>query len=352
MRALTANLDSPGDLLVEDLDEPAAAPDELVVTGLAVGVCATDREILAGQHGLTPPGRSRLVLGHESLGRVRTAPPGSSFTAGDLVVGVVRRPDPEPCAACARGEFDMCRNDRYTERGIKGLDGFAAQTWTIEPDFCVRVDPALGRLGVLLEPATVVSKAWEQVYAVGGRSWFEPASVLVIGAGPVGLLAALLGSQRGLDVHVLDRPGTGPKPALVEDLGAAYHRDPVDEVVRKVRPEVIIEATGVPAVVAAALEVPTSYRVTCLTGLPAPGGPTPVELASAIHDIVLGNNVIVGSINANVRHYQQAADALAAADQSWLGRLVTRRVPLRAAQDAFRPREGDVKVVIDLEDDC
>lgn len=267
MRALTVNPNEPGSLRIEDIKEPQPGPDQLLVTGLAVGVCATDREILAGQHGTAPPGGSRLVLGHESLGRVRTAPGGSGFTVGNLVVGVVRRPDPEPCAACARGQFDMCRNGLYTERGIKELDGYAAESWTIEPQFCVRVDEALGHLGVLLEPASVVVKAWEQVYAVGERSVFEPTSVLVTGAGPVGLLAALLGTQRGLDVHVLDQASGGPKPALVEGLGATYHCGGAEKVVHQVRPDVIIEATGAPAVVAATLRVADPYRVTCLAGL-------------------------------------------------------------------------------------
>ena len=91
---------------------PRPGPGELLVDGLALGVCGTDREIAAGEYGWAPPGRERLVIGHESLGRVREAPAGSGFEAGDLVVGVVRRPDPVPCGACARGEFDMCRNGR------------------------------------------------------------------------------------------------------------------------------------------------------------------------------------------------------------------------------------------------
>ncbi|MEU2358535.1 glucose 1-dehydrogenase [Streptomyces misionensis] len=348
MRALTVSPENPHDLRIEDLKEPQPGPDQLLVNGLAVGVCATDREILAGQHGTAPPGASRLVLGHESLGRVRTAPEDSGFSVGDLVVGVVRRPDPEPCAACANGEFDMCRNGLYTERGIKELDGFAAESWIVEPSFCVRIDESLGHLGVLLEPTSVVAKAWEQVYAVGRRSWFEPASVLVTGAGPVGVLAALLGMQQGLDVHVLDQETVGPKPALVEGLGATYHYGDVQKVVSKVRPDVIIEATGAPTVLAATLEVTTPYRVTCLMGLPVGGGTAPTSLASAIRDTVLGNCVVVGSINANLRHYHAGAKALAAADPSWLNGIITRRVPLSDAQDAFRPRPHDIKVVIDL----
>ena len=152
------------------------------------------------------------MLGHESLGRVLEAPAGSGFAAGDLVVGVVRRPDPEPCPACARGEFDFCRNGRYTERGIKELHGYGSERWTVEADYAVKLDPALEPVGMLMEPTTIVAKAWDQIERIGRRAYFAPERVLVTGAGPIGLLAALLGAQRGLEVHVLDRNTDGPKP--------------------------------------------------------------------------------------------------------------------------------------------
>ena len=118
----------------------------------------------------------------------------------------------------------MCRNGQYTERGIKQIDGFMSERWRIEPEYVIKVDPSLGILGVLLEPTTVVAKAWEQVVGpCGSRAFWEPRHVLVTGAGPIGLLAALLGVQRGLDVHVLDRVTEGAKPQLVADLGATYH---------------------------------------------------------------------------------------------------------------------------------
>ena len=108
----------------------------------------------AGEYGWAPPGRERLVLGHESLGRVREAPSDQGSRPGDLVVGVVRRPDPVPCGACAHGEFDMCRNGEYTERGIKQIDGYASEQWTVEADYAVRLDAALAEVGVLMEPTT------------------------------------------------------------------------------------------------------------------------------------------------------------------------------------------------------
>src|SRR5690348_9995200 len=211
MRALTTVPLSGNTLAVSELPDPTPADGELLVDGIAVGVCGTDREIARGDYGWAPPGEERLVLGHESLGRVREAPSGSDFEPGDLVVGVVRRPDPEPCGACAHGEFDMCRNGKYTEHGIKEIHGFCSEQWTCEADYAVKLDPRLEEVGMLLEPTTVVAKAWEQAERIGARAWFEPKSVLVTGAGPIGQLAALLGMQRGLDVHVLDLVTDGPK---------------------------------------------------------------------------------------------------------------------------------------------
>src|SRR5690242_11116973 len=147
MRALTVEPLKAGSADVREVPDPQPGPDELLVEGLALGVCGTDREIAAGEYGWAPPGRDRLVLGHESFGRVRSAPDGSGFAPGDLVVGVVRRPDPEPCGACAHGEFDMCRNGRYTERGIKERDGYGSQRWCVETDYAVRLDPHLADVG-------------------------------------------------------------------------------------------------------------------------------------------------------------------------------------------------------------
>jgi hypothetical protein len=198
MRALTVQPGTAGTTAIDDMPDPTPADDQLLVEGLAIGVCGTDREIIAGNYGWAPPGRDRLVLGHESLGRVRHAPPGSDLHDGDLIVGVVRRPDPVPCGACAHGEFDMCRNGHYTERGIKEIDGYGAQLWTVEPDYAVRLDPRLAEVGMLMEPTTVVAKAWEQVDTIGNRT--RPGGDCAV-AGDAGIVAAVVGPV-GLEVAV------------------------------------------------------------------------------------------------------------------------------------------------------
>jgi threonine dehydrogenase-like Zn-dependent dehydrogenase len=177
MKAITVEPKKANTAMLEEIPEPDIRNGSVLVEAVAVGVCGTDVEIVEGKFGSAPPNRMRLVLGHESLGRVIDPGP-SPFRAGDLVVGIVRRPDPVPCPNCAVGEWDMCRNGQYTERGIKQIDGFMSERWRIEPEFAMRVDPTLGFLGVLLEPTTVVAKAWEQITAVGQRAFWshEPCS--------------------------------------------------------------------------------------------------------------------------------------------------------------------------------
>ncbi|MGV9804884.1 glucose 1-dehydrogenase [Micromonospora chersina] len=349
MRALTVVPRRADTATLTDLPDPTPGDGELLVEGVTLGICGTDKEIIQGGYGWAPPGSERLVLGHESLGRVRHAPPGSDFAAGDLVVGVVRRPDPVPCGACARGEFDMCRNGRYTERGIKERNGYGSELWTVETDYAVRLDPGLEHVGVLMEPTSVVAKAWEQVDKVGARSWYDPKTVLVTGAGPIGLLAALLGAQRGLDVHVLDRVTDGPKPEAVTALGATYHSEPVTEVAEKIQPDVVIEATGVGQVVLDVVNGTAAYGIVCLTGVSSGGRTIPVDAGATNRDLVLENDVVIGSVNANLRHYAAAAHALATADRDWLDRLITRRVPLSRFGDALTPRRDDIKVVLTLD---
>ncbi|GIG30263.1 glucose 1-dehydrogenase [Cellulomonas marina] len=348
MRALTVAPGQAGSLQLTDLPEPEPGPDEVLVEGLALGVCGTDREIADGLYGWAPLGRDRLVLGHESLGRVLRAPDGGDLAPGDLVVGIVRRPDPVPCGACAHGEFDMCRNGGYVERGIKQVDGYGSERWVVEADYAVRLDHGLAEVGVLMEPTTVVAKAWDQLRRVGERAWFEPRTAVVTGAGPIGLLAAMIGVQQGLEVHVLDRVTDGVKPELVRDLGATYHHEGLEALVEHVTPDVVIEATGVGSLVLGAIGATASYGITCLTGVSPAGRRLQVDAGALNRELVLENDAVIGSVNANHGHYRLAAQALAQADEEWLRRLVTRTVPLDRYAEAFEAQDDDVKVVVDL----
>jgi len=344
MKAITVEPRQPETARLEDIPEPDARAGSVLVEAIAVGVCGTDVEIVEGKYGWAPHGKTRLVLGHESLGRVIDPGPSGALRKGDLVVGIVRRPDPVPCPSCAVGEWDMCRNGQYTERGIKEIDGFMSERWRIEPEYAMKVDHSLGLLGVLLEPTTVVTKAWEQVAAVGQRAFWEPRTVLVTGAGPIGLLAALIGKQRGLEVHVLDRVESGPKPELVRALGGTYHTGIVGNV--GFEPDVIVECTGVGQVIADAIQAVAPGGVVCLTGVGSGGRTVGLATADVASNVVLRNNVVVGSVNANKRHWYKAGQVLARADPSWLARLVTRREPSEQFMRALERQPEDIKVVV------
>jgi threonine dehydrogenase-like Zn-dependent dehydrogenase len=344
MRALTVLPGVANSARLDEVAEPGEQEGTLLVRALALGVCGTDREIVNGEYGAAPPGQERLILGHESFGEVLEAPAGSDFKQGDLVVGIVRHPDPVPCIACAAGEWDMCRNGQYTEHGIKELHGYGAERYRLQPEMTVRVDKTLGALGVLIEPASVVAKAWDHIDGIGHRAKvFAPRTLLVTGSGPIGLLAAMMGKQRGLEVHVLDRHKDGLKVDLVRDLGARHCTEIGD-----LTPDIVIECTGAWSVVRDVLGKTAPGGIVCLTSVTAPGNTAEIDIGALNRTLVLNNDAVFGSVNANRRHYELAAQALTAADRRWLERLITRRVPLSQWADALKGQPDDIKVVIDF----
>jgi threonine dehydrogenase-like Zn-dependent dehydrogenase len=260
----------------------------------------------------------------------------------------VRRPDPVPCPACAIGEWDMCRNGRYTERGIKERHGYGADYFRIEPGFVVKIDPSLGANGVLTEPTSIVAKAWDHTERIGqrARSW-QPKTLLVTGAGPIGLLAALIGAQRGLEVHVLDHNEDGNKKAMVRDLGGTFHLGKLDDF-KDFKPDILMECTGAPVVVRDVLGRTAPGGVVCLVGVSAPGQVFSVDLGRVNRTMVLDNDTVFGSVNANRKHYEIAVDALQRANKDWLARLITRRVPVEQWMQALAQQPGDIKVVVDF----
>ena len=345
MRAMTVIPGKADSAELTELPEPQPKDGELLVEPLFLGVCGTDREILDGAHGEPPAGHERIVLGHELLGRVKQG--GGGFEEGQLVAGIVRRPDPVPCACCARGEWDMCRNGQYTERGIKGLDGYGAELVTIERDFAIPVPDELGNLGVLTEPSSILAKAWEQIDRIATRACNVQERVLITGAGPIGLLAALMGRQRELEVHVIDRAQEGVKPETVKALGAEYHTGDITELSKECNPDVVVECTGVAELVAGAMRHTAPGAIVCLTGVSA-ARTLSLDIGALNNELVLENDVVFGSVNANRRHFEQAVKALTDADSEWLRRMITRTVPLDRWPDAIEKGDDDIKVVVEF----
>ena len=210
MRALTVIPEQAGSAEVTDIAEPDEAEGSVLVETLAVGICGTDMEIVGGGYGWAPPGHERLVLGHESLGRVVGGPLGVRVRPGRP-----RRRDRPPAGPGPLLLLRRRRVGRVPQRSLHRARDQAAgrlharAATATNPDALVKVDRDLGELGVLLEPTTVVAKAWEQAEKIGNRATWKPGTAVIVGAGPIGLLAALLGVQRGLEVHVIDQMTTG-----------------------------------------------------------------------------------------------------------------------------------------------
>ena len=330
--------------LEEDWPEPFLKDGEILVETLSIGICGTDREILAGKYGISPSGEEKLIIGHESLGRVLDAPASSRLSSGDLVVAIVRHPDPVPCANCAIGEWDMCRNGLYTEHGIKERHGFGRERFRCGPESFVKIPSSLESVGVLVETASILAKAWEHIDYIGRRAVWHPRNVLVLGSGPVGLLAALMGVQRGLSVEVFDKVTSGPKLDLVRSLGARYSTGPLKALTTKA--DIVIECTGDGQLVYDVMGCSSSNGIICLTGISSGSRLIPANINRLNENIVLGNDVIFGSVNANRRHYEAAVAALSSANRSWLEKIITKKVPLRNWQQAFERGPDDIKNVI------
>ncbi len=323
-----------------------------------VGVCGTDRDIAAGKYGRAPDGRTDLVLGHENVGRVvEPAESGGSAGKGELVVASVRR-GCGSCRMCLGDRSDLCETGRFRERGISGLDGYWTEEYVERPEYLHRIPPGLAGVAVLLEPLTVVEKALRVAREVqSGRlpagTTPSPLRALVAGSGAVGMLAAGALAARGASVTVVDRhPGETPAAQRIERLGAVHATaDALPPVGAGPGYHLILEATG-------ALDLPLTLGrrlapngVLVLTGIPPADAPAaPAELGAWARDVVLGNRLVVGSVNAAGVDFEQGIRDLAELEArwaGWLGGLITARRDLAEAPEVLSGRvDGEIKTVL------
>ncbi len=357
MRAVVVTPKTPGSGRVTVLDEPQPRAGEALVRVREVGLDGTDAEIMEGQYGEPPPGDDYLIIGHESLGQVeKVATDVEGLSPGDWVVAIVRRPDPVPCRNRAAGEWDMCLNGQYTERGIKGLHGFLAEFYAEAPNFLVKVPAELSAVAVLLEPLTVVEKAVEQIGRIQSRLVWEPARAVVLGAGPIGLLAGILLRLKGIEVHFYDSAEHGLKRDIAEATGAnhiwASERKLGHELAAEIGPvDIVLEATGFGPLAFDAMDMAAPNRIVCLTGVS--GGSRRLEV-SADHlnlEMVLSNKVVFGTVNANRRHFDLGVRHLQEIEDRCPGlssRMITRRVPLEDIQRALERSSNHIKSVVEF----
>ena len=352
MQALVTVPQRSGSTGVATVPEPGAGEEAVLVRPLEVGVCGTDREIAEGLFGVAPDGEDALVLGHELVGAV--ARDGHGFARGDLVAATVRRSCGR-CAACAAGAPDACDTGDYLERGITRLHGFASELVAEAPEHLVAVPPALGRLGVLAEPASVAERGLRHVRAVGGRQPWGPRRALVLGTGAIGMLGTYLLRMDGLEVWTASRSAGGEKARLVEACGArhvATSATPLAALAADVGGfDVVLEAAGDAQVMLDTLALLRRNGVACLLGID--GRPRDVALDGRVLgvDAILGNRALFGSVNANRVDWTAAVEHLDRARERWpdaLEAFVGLRVPLDGFADAFA--FGGVKATLALED--
>ena len=342
---------------VADRPEPRVPQaTEVLLRMLDVGICGTDREIASFQYGAPPPGAQEFVLGHEALAEVKTVGPDVTlFRTGELVVPTVRRPcSSSRCAPCRAGRQDFCITNEFSERGIVRADGYLSDLVLEEERYLIAVPRALRDVGVLVEPLSVVCKGAEECALLRERFAFETPHprALVLGAGPVGLLAAMTLSANGSDTYVFSRePEDGPRAALIADFGAHYissGRTPIEALRQRIDAvDIIFEAVGVPEVAWGALPALAPNGIYVLTGVPAIGEQVSGDLRRWMRDIVLRNQVIVGVVNAGPSAYKQAVILL----ERFLGlfpqplRALIRRGPLDDAPEVTKRAQG-IKDVI------
>lgn len=350
VRDSMAVLDAPG---------PQLGERDVLVKVVRVGICGTDMEIKEGEYGTAPPGSDHLIIGHEALGRVAEIGPAvQRLAVGDYVVASVRRPCPhQHCLPCRSGLNDMCVTGDYKERGINSLPGYLAEYYGEDEQSLTKIPPDLEPVGVLLEPLSIVEKAIRQTFKIQERLPWNADRAFVLGAGAIGLLGAMLLRLKGIQTYVLDHSDSGGyKDRLITELGARHfdsRETPVSAVAEEVgKADLVLEATGYAPLVFEAAQNLTMNGVVCLLGVSGGSREVTLESVGFNNDLVLGNRLIFGSVNASMEDFQSGVGHLQEISRRWPGVLeamVTRRTTLSQFQAAFDRQPDDIKVVIEID---
>ena len=346
-----------------------ARPTDVKIKILNVGVSGTDREIWEFKYGTPPPGSEYLITGHESFGQVvEVGKAVASVKVGDYVVPTVRRGCPENCQACALMRQDFCYTGHFTERGITGAHGYMTEFVVDDEKYMNPVPPELKDCAVLLEPLTIAEKALMQVYTIQSRLPWEcrlekaganPGcrSAIVLGAGPVGLLGAMALRLLNMEVHVVARD-TAPntKADFARLIGAQYRataRETPSQIAASLGSvDLIFEATGAAKASFDFLQVLGTNGIFIFTGVPAPMNDITLDAGALMRDIVLQNQVVLGTVNAPKAAFENGIRDLAEFQKKWpgaLSSLITGRLPLdRFRETIKRINPEEIKTILQM----
>lgn len=360
----------PSERKVKKLDHaaPVLRHDDVVrVRCLEVGVCGTDREICTFVYGQPPEGADYLVLGHESLGEVvEVGPAVENIKVGDLVVPSVRRPcDEDGCRPCRAGLQDFCATGDFVERGIKARHGFMTEEYTEHEQFLFVASPRLREIAVLVEPLTIAEKGMAQVWLAQNRvPWAADGTVsrqrgrglkaVVLGAGPIGILGAMKMLSEGFETFVYSRSRKpNPKASLVESIGAKYisaldhSTDELAEMVGNI--DLVYEAIGVSSVAYDVLRVLGTNGAYVFTGIPSMKPPIEVSADEIMRNVVLKNQMVIGTVNADAAAFQSALEDLEYFESRWpvaIRSVISGRYSIDDAEELLIGKAQGIKNVI------
>lgn len=350
-------------LKIVDRQEPEIThPQQVKLRMLDIGVCGTDKEICLSGFGTAPESDDYLILGHESLGEVvEVGAEVHNLKPGDLVVPIVRHPCAhDACQACRAGRQDFCQTDDYTERGIRSEHGYMAEYVVDEARFMNFVPAHLRDVGVLVEPLTVAEKALSQMLDMQQRlPWFKSISpeapgkglkALVLGAGPIGILGAMLLQISGFETYVYSRSLTpNPKAATIEAIGAKYistQEVSVEQLIKKFGSfDLVYEALGASPIVFEVMAAIGHNGVFIFTGVPEPTKPTTIDTAHMLHKLVMHNQILCGTVNADPASFATAIQHLDIFMQRWpqaVRSLIT-RYPVENFENVLLGKVGGIK---------
>ncbi|HET8752777.1 MAG TPA: glucose 1-dehydrogenase, partial [Salinimicrobium sp.] len=338
-----------------DVEEPQIqARDEIKIKVMQVGICGTDREEASGGRADAPPGEEKLIIGHEMFGEVMEIGEAvKKVKKGDFGLFTVRR-GCEKCVACKNNRSDMCFTGDYTERGIKAIDGFQAQYVVDKEQYFVKVPDAIKDIGVLTEPMSVAAKAIDEALIIQkarfkdfeeSGEWLKGKKALVAGIGAIGLLGAFALRLRGAEVYGLDIVDEKTlRPQILKDIGGKY----VDG--RKVKTtdlddelgemDFIFEATGFAELQVNLIDALGINGIYVQTGIPGGNTDVTIDGANLMRQLVLKNQVVLGSVNASPRHFEIAVADLKGSKEKWpeaVKQLITEKVPFSDFKTALKP---------------
>ena len=355
MKAIVVKPGVKDSIHMRDMPDPKLKPDQVAVKMIRAGLCATDAEISHGLYGQAPEGDEYLILGHENFGVVEdVGRKAKGFKAGDLVVSTVRRPC--KCYVCKAGQTDMCGEGAYQERGIIGRHGFMAEYYVESPQWLNKIPKNMAEIAVLLEPMSVVEKGIDHAFLLQQRLDWKPKTALVVGAGPIGLLGAAVLRARGLETHVIGRePEIDKRAQLAKKMGARYHSvadKTLFDVKKEMAPiDVAIEATGAAGVAFDAMQILGPNGVLCLLSLTGGSKTADQPIEKINQQLVLGNQVVFGSVNASQRHFAMGLKHFAVIEKKWPGvlqQLITTRLPWEQYHTWFGQRRSGIKTTLEI----